>query len=187
MTISCSVNQGGHHGNATTAATKSKVTVATIRTWCRTGVIAAVKTSGRWDIDTQSLRVHRRRLIVLRNAREARTAARVHASIAAQLTLPTLTGTPKQIAWANEIRDRAITAALTLVTHDFESELPGGPLVYKLATGYTALDHDPLNAFQTLGEAAYIEHTTEADYLAAFNQVLAARTHASAWINPNRR
>ncbi|MFJ6487067.1 hypothetical protein [Streptomyces californicus] len=172
--------------DATTAATKSKVTVATIRAWCRTGVITAVKMAGRWNIDPQSLRAHRRRLLALRNAREARAAARVHTSIATQLALPALTGTPKQIAWANDIRDRAITAALTLVTHDFESELPGGPLTYELATGYTALDHDPLNAYKVLGKAAYTEHTTQADYVAAFNQVLSARTHASNWINPNR-
>ncbi|MEU0979071.1 hypothetical protein ABZ488_07610 [Streptomyces griseus] len=172
--------------DATTAATKSKVTVATIRTWCRTGVISAVKSSGRWDIDHKSLRAHRRRLLAIRNAREARAATRVHTSIAARLTLPALTGTPKQIARANNIRDRAITAALTLVTHDFESELPGGPLTYQLATGYTALDHDPLNAYQALGKAAYVEHTTQAAYVAAFNQVLAARTDASDWTNPNR-
>lgn len=171
--------------DATTAATKSKVTVATIRTWCRTGVITAVKTAGRWDIDHKSLRAHRRRLLAIRNARQARAAARVHTSIAAQLTLPALTGTPKQIAWANDIRDRAITAALTLVTHDFESGLPGGPLVYALATGPTMFDRDPLNAFQVLRSAAYTEHTTQADYVTAFNQVLAARTNASAWINPN--
>ncbi|MEV6854761.1 hypothetical protein AB0M89_13240 [Streptomyces microflavus] len=172
--------------DATTAATKSKVTVATIRTWCRTGVIAAVKTAGRWDIDPQSLRAHRRRLTAIKDARQARTASRAHASIAARLALPTLTGTPKQIARATDIRAHAITAALTLVTHDFESELPGGPLTYQLATGYTALDHDPLNAYQVLGKAAYTEHTTQAAYVAAFNQVLAARTHASNWINPNR-
>lgn len=172
--------------DATTAAAKSKVTVATVRTWCRTGVISAVKVSGRWDIDRQSLRAHHRRLLAIRNAREARAATRVHSSIAAQLTLPTLTGTPKQIAWAKDIRDRAITAALTLVTHDFESGTPEGPLTYELATGYTALDHDPLNAYKVLGKAAYTEHATQAAYVAAFNQVLAARANASNWINPNR-
>lgn len=51
---------------------------------------------------------------------------------------------------------------------------------------YTALDHDPLNAYQVLGKAAYTEHATQADYVAAFNQVLAARTHATTWINPTR-
>lgn len=40
---------------STTAATQAGVTVATIRTWCRTGVIAAVKSAGRWVIDTASL------------------------------------------------------------------------------------------------------------------------------------
>lgn len=41
--------------NTTAAATQAKVTVATIRTWCRRGVVAAVKVAGRWVIDTTSL------------------------------------------------------------------------------------------------------------------------------------
>ncbi|MFE3429856.1 hypothetical protein [Streptomyces sp. NPDC059171] len=41
--------------NTTTAAKTAKVTVATIRTWARNGVIAATKTAGRWIIDTASL------------------------------------------------------------------------------------------------------------------------------------
>lgn len=172
--------------DAATAARKSNVTVATIRDWCRTGVIAATKTAGRWDIDTQSLRAHRRRLITIRNARQNRAAGRVHASLAVQLILPTLTGTPNQIARATDLRNQAITAALTLVTHDFETGTPGGPLTYELATGYTALDLDPLNAYKALGKDAYTQHATKADYVAAFNRVLAARTSASAWTNPNR-
>ncbi|MGX1840491.1 hypothetical protein [Streptomyces diastaticus] len=40
---------------ATAAATQANVTVATIRTWCRRGVIAATKRAGRWVIDTASL------------------------------------------------------------------------------------------------------------------------------------
>ncbi|MDP9953116.1 MULTISPECIES: hypothetical protein [Streptomyces] len=44
--------------NTTTAAKAAQtanVTVATIRTWARRGVIAATKTAGRWIIDTTSL------------------------------------------------------------------------------------------------------------------------------------
>ncbi|AJP04803.1 hypothetical protein TU94_28515 [Streptomyces cyaneogriseus subsp. noncyanogenus] len=41
--------------NTTAAAIQANVTVATIRTWCRRGVIAAVKTAGRWVIDSASL------------------------------------------------------------------------------------------------------------------------------------
>lgn len=37
------------------AAAQAKVTAATIRTWCRMGAVAAVKVSGRWNIDTDSL------------------------------------------------------------------------------------------------------------------------------------
>ena len=41
--------------NTTTAAAQAGVAVATIRTWCRRGIIAATKTAGRWDIDSISL------------------------------------------------------------------------------------------------------------------------------------
>lgn len=41
--------------NTTTAATKANVTVATIRNWCRRGIIAATKQAGRWTIDPASL------------------------------------------------------------------------------------------------------------------------------------
>lgn len=41
--------------NTKTAAAKANVTTATIRTWCRRNVIAAVKTTRGWDIDEASL------------------------------------------------------------------------------------------------------------------------------------
>lgn len=41
--------------DTTTAAQQAGVTVATIRTWCRRNVIAALKVAGRWVIDTTSL------------------------------------------------------------------------------------------------------------------------------------
>lgn len=41
--------------NTTAAALQANVTTATIRTWCRRGVIAATKQAGRWIIDTTSL------------------------------------------------------------------------------------------------------------------------------------
>ncbi|MFF8829350.1 hypothetical protein [Streptomyces sp. NPDC015131] len=41
--------------NTTTAALQAQVTVITIRTWCRRGVIAATKTAGRWVINSASL------------------------------------------------------------------------------------------------------------------------------------
>ena len=41
--------------NTSAAATEAHVTVATIRTWCRIGAVAAVKQAGRWVIDTASL------------------------------------------------------------------------------------------------------------------------------------
>jgi hypothetical protein len=41
--------------NTTAASAEAGVTVATIRTWCRIGAVAAVKQAGRWIIDTASL------------------------------------------------------------------------------------------------------------------------------------
>lgn len=41
--------------NTTTAATTAGVTVATIRTWARNGIITAIKHAGRWTIDAASL------------------------------------------------------------------------------------------------------------------------------------
>lgn len=41
--------------NTTAAAIEARVTVATIRTWCRRGAVAAIKQAGRWIIDATSL------------------------------------------------------------------------------------------------------------------------------------
>ncbi|MBZ6258882.1 helix-turn-helix domain-containing protein [Streptomyces olivaceus] len=41
--------------HTTAAAAQAGVTVATIRTWCRKGVVAAVKAAGRWVVDAASL------------------------------------------------------------------------------------------------------------------------------------
>ncbi|MFF1341156.1 hypothetical protein ACFVYT_25085 [Streptomyces sp. NPDC058290] len=54
--------------NTTAAATEAHVTVATIRTWARRGVIAATKTAGKWVIDAASLA--RRIAIGARKARK---------------------------------------------------------------------------------------------------------------------
>lgn len=63
--------------NTTTAATKANVTVATIRTWCRIGAVAAAKVAGRWVIDTASLAAR----IAIGARRAARKAAKVVFSI----------------------------------------------------------------------------------------------------------
>lgn len=41
--------------NTSAAATQANVTVATIRAWCRRGVVSAIKQAGRWIVDTSSL------------------------------------------------------------------------------------------------------------------------------------
>lgn len=67
------------------AARQAGVTIATVRTWCRIGAVAATKVSGRWNIDPDSL-AHRIALPALlraevidlsafRDAKTARTKA----------------------------------------------------------------------------------------------------------------
>lgn len=56
--------------NTTTAAIQANVTTATIRTWCRNGVIAAAKQAGRWIIDTASL-AHRIAIGAMRTRKSA--------------------------------------------------------------------------------------------------------------------
>ncbi|MFL1430224.1 MULTISPECIES: hypothetical protein [unclassified Nocardiopsis] len=55
--------------DTTTAAQQARVTVATVRAWCRTGAVKATKTSGRWTIDTASLA--RRIALGIRRTRKA--------------------------------------------------------------------------------------------------------------------
>ncbi|MGA5820789.1 hypothetical protein ACPC54_23350 [Kitasatospora sp. NPDC094028] len=54
----------------TNAATQAGVTVATIRTWCRTGAIAATKRAGRWAIDAASLAYRIKLPTLLRKTRQ---------------------------------------------------------------------------------------------------------------------
>jgi hypothetical protein len=56
--------------NTATAASTANVTVATIRTWCRNGVITATKQAGRWIIDAASL-AWRIALATIKTRREA--------------------------------------------------------------------------------------------------------------------
>lgn len=56
--------------NTAAAAAQAHVTVATIRTWCRRGVVTATKTAGRWVIDTASLA---RRITIGKERRMAKT------------------------------------------------------------------------------------------------------------------
>ncbi|MFK8851177.1 hypothetical protein [Streptomyces sp. Ac-502] len=64
--------------NTTAAALEARVTVATVRTWCRLGAVAAVKQAGRWVIDAASL-AHRIALGALK--RPARKTAAVVYSV----------------------------------------------------------------------------------------------------------
>lgn len=67
--------------NTTTAAQIAKVTVATIRNWCRIGAVAATKTAGKWDIDAASLGRRNRIAKDIAAARKARRDARIILSV----------------------------------------------------------------------------------------------------------
>ena len=56
--------------NTTAAALEANVTVATVRTWCRLGAVAAVKQAGRWIVDSASLAA---RIVIGKMKRPART------------------------------------------------------------------------------------------------------------------
>ncbi|WNI19982.1 hypothetical protein [Actinacidiphila sp. ITFR-21] len=56
--------------DTTAAALQAGVTTATIRTWCRTGVIAAQKAGRRWTVDAASL-AHRIAIAAMRRTRKA--------------------------------------------------------------------------------------------------------------------
>jgi hypothetical protein len=158
--------------DTTTAAQTAGVTVATIRAWCRRNVIAATKTSGRWTIDPASLRQRVELSKALRKAAAQRQADAGRARILAALRLPALTGTPKQIAWAQELRHQRIEQALTAhVTSR-------GEITYRLATPY----NDALGVTYLNLEA---EHRTEADALTALQTAATtgARHTASWWID----
>ncbi|KOT94514.1 hypothetical protein ADK70_12630 [Streptomyces rimosus subsp. pseudoverticillatus] len=164
--------------NTTTAATEAQVTVATIRTWCTRGAVTATKTAGRWVIDAASLKARIRLGRQIRRVRARRTAPAARARILANLQLPALTGTPNQIAWAEELRLRRIHAALDVTPHRQHG------LAYHLA-GATG---DPLGLtyIPTLANTpGYGTYATRRDLLAALDTALThgARTTAAWWID----
>lgn len=155
--------------DTTTAATQANVTVDTIRTWCRMGAVAAVKRAGQWIIDETSLRARITLGRQMHRAALTRRAAAARARILAALPLPRLTGTPKQIAWAEDIRARRIEHGLAVNPHRIHS------LVYRLV-------HEQLGA-SYLGITE--THTTEADALAALTATISTpeRQTAAWWIS----
>lgn len=77
--------------NTTTAATQANVTIATIRTWCRNGVITATKTAGRWIIDTASL-AHRITIGTLKTHKKATPVNQLPIVATARTSIPGIIG-----------------------------------------------------------------------------------------------
>lgn len=102
--------------NTTAAALQAHVTVATIRTWARRGVIAATKTAGRWIIDTASLA----RRITIGNRRSRKQATML--DLAASITLPAANqyeGPQTYTPTIKERTNRRTNAHMTTVTNWF--------------------------------------------------------------------
>ncbi|MBI0293321.1 helix-turn-helix domain-containing protein [Streptomyces sp. PRKS01-29] len=97
--------------NTTTAAAQAGVTIPTIRTWCRRGVIAAIKTAGRWIVDAASL-AHRIAIGAMRTIRqEVAINTPNHAALAAEARELATRLTPKRGCHPADrkggVRDRA--------------------------------------------------------------------------------
>lgn len=188
------------------AALQANVTVATIRAWCRHGVIAAVKTAGRWIIDTASL-AHRiaiaawrtpkaptmtdphvytldelkalsldEKKAIRRDAIARGEAAR--ARIRAAIRLPELTGTDKQVEWATTLRANRIEEALACVS---------GTRFGEVALRLNIMASDPLrlNDLKLVPWDNDAKFTTETELLDALHTALTAsdRTTAAWWID----
>lgn len=193
--------------NTIAAAAQANVTADTVRAWARRGVIAATKTAGRWVIDATSLA---RRIAIAATKRNARKAAMtepapttdrktaraankaaadaIRTRVRTALTeagLPSLTGTEKQIAWALELRDARIDAAI----HHLRGTHLG---IHYSLTG--TLTDDALRTSDIPGLRPWdtsSEYASEDDLLAALITAVthsgagnkrADRTQASWWI-----
>ncbi|WP_282797358.1 hypothetical protein [Streptomyces sp. CC224B] len=159
------------------AAATANVTADTIRTWCRRNVISAIKHAGRWIIDEPSLR-HRLRIgRRLARKRAERLAPRRRARLLAALDLPALTGTPRQIAWAEDLRAARIEQALTVTRH-------GRGLAYHIGAALGVIYVPGLADGRDAGPHG-IRCTTHNDALTVMNAALAhaPRTHAAWWID----
>jgi predicted site-specific integrase-resolvase len=66
------------HSTAT-AAQAAQVSTATIRSWCRTGVVSATKTAGRWTINASSLNARIQIGLDIETARITRKASTIAA------------------------------------------------------------------------------------------------------------
>lgn len=96
------------------AATTAGVTIATIRTWCRRGAVAATKHAGRWLIDTASLarRTTYNDGLSVETIGEDRTWEHQGMQVAAYLLdLARLDGAPRLAALVREVTAREAAAA----------------------------------------------------------------------------
>jgi hypothetical protein len=123
--------------NTTAAATQANVTVATIRTWCRKGVVAATKVAGRWVIDSASLA---RRIEI--GARMSSPAARYTVTEGANqygTTTYTVTRTDGTPAGYGPDKDSRITDFVFLKKEQAET---GAALLNALPAGYYVRKHE---------------------------------------------
>ncbi|MFE9850287.1 hypothetical protein ACFYPN_15955 [Streptomyces sp. NPDC005576] len=150
--------------NTTAAARQANVTVATIRTWARNGVIAATKTAGRWIIDTASL-AHRITIGTWRKPVTEQPKYRIEEATTIQyrreVTVYRVIYTGDGIEWRTrhaEFTDRATAELhrefyeLTPTCYHIERTVQGAQPQWSL-TGAPANDPAPLRTFTTINMA----------------------------------
>lgn len=157
--------------NTTAAATSAGVTIPTIRTWCRRGVIVATKAAGRWVIDAASL--NRRIQIGARRARKATmsldlTAATIKTRIRGGVTTTSVRGfaplLADRLAAITDEGDRlhteqALSGAVIAIRDQADEAEESGRYGYetfrdhgRIATTYAGTHHLPVDAVLDLAE-----------------------------------
>lgn len=135
---------------ATAVAAQAGVTVATIRTWCRRGVVAAVKAGGRWVIDTTSL-AHRLTIGAMRARKQATVTQPTGTLVRVRRNLYGILGNAAALAAAYEAG-----RAVTLDSGDYTGD--------KLLLGYTRETYGDYGRTMETLSLSHIEDDGQAVY-----------------------
>ena len=124
------------------AASEAHVTVATIRTWCRRGVVAAVKSAGRWLIEAASL-AHRIAIGAMRTRKATKPMIDLAATYtwtpAGQDQARTITPTVKRRVNGRGIETINITGLIPLFADRFAAITDEGDRLHALTFFSTAM------------------------------------------------
>lgn len=198
---------------AADAAARAGRTVDTIRHWCRMGAVRATKVAGRWAIDVASLD-YRISLdtqeptmptLVCSHTTDPDNPCRdcqrkfrpimfkrYVAALTEGLELPPLTGTPKQIAWAEQMRARSLAGNWEDVERGLTDEGRVLNVVWEAGWWAPEPDEEEFGIEYPNWQQKLIPHEelarlrTLAEARAWIARVVAERTDAAWWIDPYR-